>query len=95
MSLFSGRRPVLSISTKPPLVGRAVVFARGTRCNLSVRSLAQPYAEAGRGPRDNGPGASRDNAPHSRRDNVAVHNKNSRDGDPPSSVSHGVAQQRN
>jgi len=76
-------------------VGWADVFARGTRCTLLVHTLAQPYAEAGRVPRDSGPGASRDNAPHSRSNNVAGHNKGSHDGGPPSAISHGVAQQRN
>jgi hypothetical protein len=71
-------------------VGRAVAYARGTRCHLSVHSLAQPYAEVGRGPSGSGPGASRDTAPCSRSDNVAGHNNTSGDGGPPSSASDGV-----
>jgi len=73
-------------------VCRTVAFVCGTRRRLSVHSLAQPYAEVGRGPRGSGPGASRDNAPRSRSDNVAGHHKTSSDGGPPSSAFHGVAQ---
>jgi len=73
-------------------VGRAVAFACGTCCHLSVHSLAQPHAEEGHGSRGRGPGASRDDAPHSRSANEAGHNNIPRDGGPPSSASHGVAQ---
>ena len=64
----------------------AVAFAWGTRCHLSVHSLAQRYA------RTTCWWSFRDNEPCSRSDNAAGHHKTSRDGGQPSSASHGVVQ---